>query len=104
MIHHGQKTVTAAGTAVPLTSTSVKCYSFTIQPLSTNTGEIRLGGRLWSAPNTPITSIPSGYGLVLNPGDSAVGFPAGPPGLYDLNQIYIDATNNNDGVQFIAIR
>lgn len=107
MTYHGQKVVTTSGTAVPLSPTSFHCSSVTIQPLTGNVGEIRLGGRDISTPLTPPTSIPSGKGLRLYPGDSAVAFPSGVPAQYDLAQIFIDcdvAGNGVDGVQFIAVR
>jgi hypothetical protein len=45
------------------------------------------------------TAIPSGSGQPLQPGDSGVAWPAN--AYYDLNEIFIDADNANDGVQFV---
>lgn len=104
MIYHGQKVVAVAGTAEPLTATRFACSTVTIQPLADNTGEVRIGGRLVSAEDTAITSIASGYGLALSPGDSGVAFPVGPPAQYDLSSIFVDADVNGEGVQFIAVR
>lgn len=104
MIYHGSKTVPAAGTAVPLSATPVKCQWITFFPRivggTSNTGEVRIGGRLQGAATAP-ASIAQGTGMPLQPGDAGVAWPTGAPGMYDLAQIYIDADNNNDGVQYI---
>lgn len=99
---HGYKTVTAAGTAVPLATGSqpVPANWLTIYPRVvsgvSNVGEVRIGG----IPTAPATGIPSGSGARLSPGDAAVVWNT--PGYFDLREIYVDADNNGDGVQWLG--
>lgn len=108
MIHHGFKVVTAAGTAVPLSPTRVMASFVTIFPRIvsgvSNVGEVRIGGNPTLASNggtAATTGIPSGSGMPLNPGDAGVIWPMMAVSPIDLNTVYVDATNSNDGVQFI---
>jgi len=102
MISHGYKTVTTAGTAVPLSATSQKISFITIYPRIvsgvSNTGQVRIGGLPLSGDSG---AIPSGKGIPLNPGDAAVVWPLGATISTDLSTVYVDADNNGDGVQFV---
>jgi len=85
-VYNGQKTVTAAGTAEALASTtSIK--SVTIQALRSNTGNIYVGD----------SSVDSTNGFVLSPGASVA------TEIDDLATIYIDADINGEGVCYIAV-
>lgn len=108
MIHHGFKIVTNAGTAVPLKSTRTMASFCTIFPrvvgTTGNVGEIRLGGDPTRADNggtSATKGIPQGSGMPLEPGDAGVLWPMGAVTPIDLNTVFIDADNNNDGVQFV---
>lgn len=101
-VFHSFVVVASAGTAVTLASgldaSLPKVASWvTIYPrrvgASTNAGEVRIGGHPYGG-----NSIPQGSGVPLLPGDAAVTWWLG--GYYDLKEIYVDADNSNDGIQF----
>lgn len=92
VVKDGNKTVTSAGTRVPLSATSQTMANWLlIQPLAANTGSIYLGGVTVSATS----------GVVMQSGDSFVIWPSVGFNAYDLSKIYIDAANSSDGVQFM---
>lgn len=108
MISAGFKVVAAAGTAVPLATTSTPCAFLSIFYRTGNSGgEVRVAGAVGaghypsSTQTFPPTSIPSGTGAPLIAGSAAVIFPGNAVQQYDLSQIYIDADTNGDGVQYI---
>src|SRR5690348_18281288 len=108
MIHHGKTIVAAAGTAVPLAATRTMASFVTIFPRivgnTTNVGEVRIGGQPSLAANggTATTkNIPQGTGMPLSPGSAGVLWPMQAVTPIDLNTVYVDADNSNDGVQFI---
>lgn len=92
-IGDGTKTVTTAGTAVPLSSTSVPCKVVYITARSTNTGRIMVGG------STVVAAIStSSRGLPLSANDTT------PPIIVDdLNKVYIDSTVSGEGVMFMYL-
>ena len=84
-VYNGQKTVTTAGTAEALaSSTAVK--SVVKKALYSNTGKVYVGN----------SSVGSGNGFELEPGD-AVGIE-----IDDLSKIYIDVEVSGEGVSYIA--
>jgi len=86
-ITYGHKTVTTAGTAVVLgTSTSLK-QGLAVQPLSTNTGLIYIGN----------SSVLSTNGFELPPGHPGVFIP-----IDNLAGIYVNSAVNGEGVSFIG--
>jgi hypothetical protein len=95
------KIVAIPGTAVPLSATSQRVAFVTFFPRqqsgNPNVGEVRLGG----LPTAPAIGIPSGSGMRLSPGDSGVAWPIQSTNGYDLAEIYLDADNANDGIQFV---
>ena len=101
MIYQGNKTVAAAGTAVPLKSTRTPAQWISIYPLATNTDQVRIGGIPTLTENGGTAAIPSGKGMPLNVGDAGVTWPMGGTNNYDLNTIYVDANVSGEGVQFV---
>ena len=86
-----KKTVTAAGTEVPLTAAKTLARSVMIKALHANTNMIYVGAN-------PVTSA---TGYVLDAGEVLVldGLEDGGNDQFiDLNEIYIDADTNGEGV------
>ncbi len=86
----GRKTVTTAGTRVPLVSVSTPCSAVCITALESNTGTIVVGGvtvvaLLATREGTPIYATGS---FIVE--------------VDDLADIYIDSTVNGEGVSFTA--
>lgn len=86
-IGDGNKTVTAAGTAVKLSTDTISCKIVVITALLSNTGLISVGGS---------TTTPSGTirGDILAAGDSTV------VSIDDISKVYINSTVNSEGVSF----
>ena len=100
MIYDGNVAVTAAGTRqrlVPLTSPRIVAAWITFQPqnsaagVPTNTGPVVIGG----------SDVTFAKGFVIQNGDSAVAWPVSDINGYDLHEIWVDATVNGEGVQYI---
>jgi len=93
---HGSVTVTAAGTAVPLsagTSLASKAAAWVlIQAGRNNTGRIFVGDSTVSS---------SSFGLELGAGDSLSMPPCLAPNTYNLSSIFVNAANNGDLVTFL---
>ena len=83
----GQKSVTTAGTAVALAS-STEIISVVIKAKSGNTGNIYVGD----------STVDSSTGYILGPGD-AVSFD-----MTDLAAVYIDSDVNGEGVSWLAVQ
>lgn len=91
----GQKTVTTAGTEVPLVAASKIVRRCLVKALAANTGAIYLG----------VNGVSSANGYQLSAGNEI-----DLPGLlwkeddkFDLNAIYIDSAVNGEGVSFIYV-
>lgn len=88
------RNVTTAGTPVQLSATRILARSLTIQAKTANTGNICVGG-------LSTTSCGSSNGIVLAAGAAlsyvAVG-EAKTSNYYDLSAIYLDSTQNGEGV------
>jgi hypothetical protein len=85
----GSKTVSSAGTAVALVASATPCSSFIIRAMENNAGAVYLGDSTVSSSNgkvEPRASIAFG-------GDQNTG-------VVDLLNIYVDADNAGDGVDF----
>ena len=102
MISQGSQIVTTPGTAVNISTANTPVSFITIFPRTVlgvgNTGEVRVGGR---PPTSAAGAIPPGTGMPLQPGDAGVVWPFGGTAATQLSDIYIDADNANDGVQFL---
>lgn len=81
-----RKTVSSAGTAVKITSTSTPCKSIIIQALFSNTSKIAVGD------SATLATAGSESGVILTAGAS-VTLP-----IIDLSLVYIDALVNGEGV------
>lgn len=86
----GRKTVTTAGTAVALSSSSVLVGSVSLTALSTNTGLIVVGA------STVKAAAGERRGQPLSAGQSVS------LDIRDLSSIYIDSTVNGEGVSWMA--
>lgn len=91
-IRDGSKTVTTAGTAEALSSSSVKVVWVTIQAKLDNTGYIYVGA----------STVSSTRGIVLQAGDSFTFQTVERRYTYDLSKIYIDASVSGEGVVWVA--
>ena len=94
----GSKAVATTGTAVPLSSTSVKVRALMIQAkkvAANNTGNVFIGDSNLDqgvAEQIELASLDA-YELPIPPG-----------AVIDLADVYVDADNSADGVTFLALR
>jgi hypothetical protein len=93
MTYDDSKTVSNAGTRVPLKATRIMACTVTVTARVANTGNIYLGG----------LTIAAGRGKELVPG-MAFTFPLHIKPIYDLNAINIDADVNGEGVDYVYER
>jgi len=87
-IGDGSKDVATAGSAVQLTATATPCKLINIFAKAGNTGNIFVGS----------STVSSSRGMVLEQARSTDWFP-----IDDVSKVYIDAANNNDGVQYAFV-
>lgn len=87
----GRKTVTAAGTAERLVSSTTPAAGVIITAETNNTGVMTVGD------STVVAAVGTRRGTPLYAGES-VSFP-----ISDLYDVYLDTTVNGDGVTFLAI-
>lgn len=88
----GKKTVTNAGTAECLVSSTKPCAGVIIQALRTNTGFIFIGG------TDVLGTAGSENGISITPAQTIM-IPAN-----NLNVIYLDATVSGEGVTYIRMK
>lgn len=86
-ISNGAVIVTTAGTAVPLSATSVAIKGVLIQMAEDNTGLIYVGNSSVDATNAPAWAA----GLVFT------------MEIDDLSKVYIDASADGDAVTYLTI-
>lgn len=89
-ISDGSRDVTTAGTRVALATARTMACTVTVEAKVANTGAVFVGGN----------TIASGRGVRLLAGDSYT-FPAHPQNIYNLQDIYVDAAVNAEGVTFV---
>jgi hypothetical protein len=87
----GSKTVTTAGTAVPLSATALPANAVVIQAKVGNSGKVYVGDSTVSASKGH--ALAAGEAFILNALESPKGFDE-----YLLNDLYIDADTNGEGV------
>uniref|UniRef100_A0A6M3LAR4 Uncharacterized protein n=1 Tax=viral metagenome TaxID=1070528 RepID=A0A6M3LAR4_9ZZZZ len=92
-VRSGQTTVTTAGTAVRLSSATIRCTRVTIQALDGNTGAIYVG-------NDGAGDVTSANGFVL--GATAGTNDRLTLDVADLAKVWIDSAVNGEGVSWIA--
>lgn len=95
-IRDGRQTVTAAGTAERLTSTSVPVVSVAITAETDNTGLIAVGG------STVVAALATRRGIPLAAGES-VTFTLSQDGVDELSDVWIDSTVSGDGVTYAYV-
>lgn len=88
-IGDGVKSVTTAGTAVQVSTTSIPCRMVEIQARVANTGNIAVGA------STVVAAAGSERGFILVPGASVS------LRVTDVNKLYIDAAVSGEGVSFL---
>ena len=91
MVYDGNATVTTAGTRQRIATVQTMANWITFQPLAANQGNVYLGGKTVSATS----------GVVIMVGDAYVTWPVADIAMYDLREMWIDAANSGDGLQFI---
>lgn len=84
----GRQTVTSAGTAVQLSTTSVPCKEVLVQAETDNTNPVTVGDA------NVVGALATRKGIALSAG-SVVTIEC-----TNLNQIYIDAVTNTEGVTY----
>ena len=87
-ITSGRRTVTTAGSAVPVAASVTRIRRVEITAETDNTGVIVVGGV------GVVAAQATRQGTPLNPGDTMT------IEIDDLNKVYIDTTVNGDGVTF----
>ena len=85
----GIQAVAAAGTAEALVSSSTTCRRVIIQAFSGNTGIVVIGD------SNVVATAGAERGFTLQPSQAVE------LGVKELADIYVDAVNSSDGVQFI---
>lgn len=91
MIHDGTQTVATAGVRVALASTRTPAAWVIIQAKVANGGSVFVGGR----------TVSSSTGIELRNGDSIHFGPMDNNESYDLANLFIDASANNQAVAFV---
>ena len=84
----GNKTVTTAGTAVQVSSTSIRCSKLEITALETNAGVITVGD------SNVVAAVATRKGTPLGPGDTLT------MNIHDVSKIYIDSTVSADKISY----
>jgi hypothetical protein len=92
---YGVQDVAVPGTAEPLAASSTKVIMALVMARATNVGNVYLG--------TAAVDKDSSKQMILAPG-ACVSIDAPLAFNFNLNSWYVDATNANDGVDFIAMR
>lgn len=88
-VRHGVKTVTTAGTDVPLVALSTPANWVIVQAQTDNTGGIAVGGSGVDA------TVATGTGIYLTASSAPVTL-----AVSNLEDVYIDSTVNGEGVRF----
>lgn len=89
----GTKTITTAGTALAITSTSQQATTLWVCGDSGNTGKVVIG-------TTPVGTAGAQQGLVLSAGGCASIFTTNPQNSFDISLIKADVTVSGEEVSF----
>lgn len=89
-IESGRKTVTSAGTAVPLVAASTYCFMVLLSADLANTSPIVVGNA------DVVAALDAQKGVVLTPGNPPVMFL-----VRDVADIYVDSITDGDSVCFV---
>lgn len=88
VVSYGQKAVTTSGTEVQLVASSTPCSSLVVKALAANTGKIYVGSN---------SSVTTSNGFELNAQESVS------LDVDNVQDVYIDAGVNGEGVSWIAV-
>lgn len=91
----GAKAVTAAGTGEKLVATSTLAAWVCIQAKEANTTAVFVGDSSVDKTSSPQITLDAGESLIIAPTE---GFDL------DLSTIYVDATTNGEGVDFLYLK
>ena len=89
----GRKTVTAAGTAEPLSAASVSVRSLWIMAETDNTNPVTVGG------SAVVGALATRAGITLRATDPPLKLTSA-DGVDELSDVFIDAITNGDGVTY----
>lgn len=89
----GKVVVATAGTAVPLADSALPAYAVIVQALKANTGTVYVGDSSVDESSAVGHALAAGESFVIN----GINLPRGLEEMM-LNDFYVDAANNNDGV------
>jgi hypothetical protein len=93
-IHSDRKVVASAGTAVPLSATSVAINRVTITAETDNTNPVTVGG------SDVVGALATRKGVPLAAGAS-ITFDSQTDGVDELGDIFIDAVTSTEGVTYL---
>lgn len=97
MIYGGKVTVTTAGTAKPLSTSSIPCAWVKVEANPNNSGMGYIVGLSETTKNANDNT--NGIDVI---GGGIVEFPpCGSVNFYNLNKIYVDVATNGDGFKFL---
>lgn len=88
----GTAKVTTPATAVQLSATSIGCRRVEVHAFQENVGLVTVGA------STTLATAGARRGRALAPGEVATFY------VQDVNLLYIDALNANDGVSYVAYK
>lgn len=88
----GTAKVAVAATAVQVSAASIPCRRVEVTAFSENAGVVVVGA------STVLATAGSRRGRSLAPGESVI-LP-----VQDVNMLYIDALNANDGISYVAFK
>ena len=97
-IRTGQATVTTAGTAVQLSTTSTIARRLKVKALAGNTGNVYVGDS--DVSSTTGWELDGGEEIIF---DDNTSVPRGSEKEFDLSTTYVDAATNGDKVMFFYI-
>lgn len=98
---NGGVNIPTAGTAVRLSSTSVKCVGLAVQAAPANSGKVCIGTT--SGVTCTLTNpVATTDGPLLNAGDNYAFVPPGNSAMWDLSQIWVVATANTSAVRYLC--
>jgi hypothetical protein len=93
----GQKTVSASGTAEPLSATSLRVAWLCVRALASNTNDVYFGDSNVDYSTSPQVVLDAGDEIKIDPKEFGRTH-------IDLNEFYIDVDTNGEGVSFLYLK